>query len=845
MSTHQDVTGHLAFGAGLGELDQKSDSHDLLDALSRILADHRIRHRLSAIPGAEASGPLEQVALIVHPDDCGALPGVFQKMSEAGLPPVQRVGDRTDTYRIYFASANGPALKFLAADISYAFPDESSSPDVEGTFVRLFRTLAVICSDLTTAARDWMRPSGLQVVLLGPDGSGKTTMGAAVIQTLGPLFEGTRILQWRPQVIKPRLPQDPTVVEPPHSRPAYGAVRSLLQILAVVLDYWVGYLARIKPLLARRNLIVYDRDFNDVLVDPLRYRYGGPEWILRFLRKAIPEPETFFLVLDADTETILARKQEVPIEELRRQRIGYQQLAAQLPNSLLIRTDRNHETSSRKSCETIVAHLARRYSTRFGVRKGANSFSASDNHRGSLFTENTSSRQFGASARGAADRLVQMWPDWKSWLAKGTVAVLDQGLISGSNFVLSILLARWLGAREYGAYALAFAIFTLFSLLHQALILEPMSVFGPSTHRRSLNKYLSVLLWLQSAIGVTLFLVGAFYGAAARHWGLGPLQLALLGVTFASPCVLLFWFARRAFYLELLPSGALRGAVAYCVLLMAGVWLLARRGLLTPLTAFGVMGIAALLTSILLLIRLRVAPRTTVGVAALREVAQQHWHYGRWALAASFFFWVPWNIYYTFVAGFSGLAEAGTLRALMNFAAPIAQTFAAFSLLFLPYTSRVAQQQGWPGVKAQAVRVAGLFAAGAGVYWLLIALFSDRVIHFLYAGHYAAVVPLIPWVAMASILTGASLGPTIALRAMHQPASVCTVFFLSSLVAVAVGLPAVWLWGTRGAVLAIMLSSITAAISSFLMLRYQERRDTVRVASERPVCAEGESLSSF
>ena len=42
-----------------------------------------------------------------------------------------------------------------------------------------------------------------------------------------------------------------------------------------------------------------------------------------------------------------------------------------------------------------------------------------------------------------------------SWLKKGSLAVLDQGLFSGANFVVNILLARWLTPEEYGAFAVA------------------------------------------------------------------------------------------------------------------------------------------------------------------------------------------------------------------------------------------------------------------------------------------------------------------------------------------------------------------------------------------------------
>ena len=59
------------------------------------------------------------------------------------------------------------------------------------------------------------------------------------------------------------------------------------------------------------------------------------------------------------------------------------------------------------------------------------------------------------------------------WLKKGSLAVADQALISGSNFLIGILLARWLPPEQYGAYALAFSAFLLVSLSYQSLLLEP------------------------------------------------------------------------------------------------------------------------------------------------------------------------------------------------------------------------------------------------------------------------------------------------------------------------------------------------------------------------------------
>jgi len=85
---------------------------------------------------------------------------------------------------------------------------------------------------------------------------------------------------------------------------------------------------------------------------------------------------------------------------------------------------------------------------------------------------------------------------WRLWLRRGLLAITDQGLMSGSNFVLSIVLARWLSAEQYGSYALAFSIFFFLSAAHQALLLEPMSVLGTAQYRDRRREYTGALLWL-------------------------------------------------------------------------------------------------------------------------------------------------------------------------------------------------------------------------------------------------------------------------------------------------------------------------------------------------------------
>ena len=134
------------------------------------------------------------------------------------------------------------------------------------------------------------------------------------------------------------------------------------------------------------------------------------------------------------------------------------------------------------------------------------------------------------------------------WVSKGGFAILDQGLISGSNFIVSILLARWLVPEQYGAYAVAFGIFVLLSLVYQSLVLEPMAVFGGSAYRDGLRGYLRSLLWIHITISVAIVVVFGASALGAELLHSGVLAGALAGVSIASPCILVFWLARRTFY---------------------------------------------------------------------------------------------------------------------------------------------------------------------------------------------------------------------------------------------------------------------------------------------------------
>lgn len=74
-----------------------------------------------------------------------------------------------------------------------------------------------------------------------------------------------------------------------------------------------------------------DRCYDDLVVDPRPYRYGGP---LR-LARLVPRPRLVVL-LDAPPELLWASKREVAFEETARQRDAYLKLVKGLPNGHVV-----------------------------------------------------------------------------------------------------------------------------------------------------------------------------------------------------------------------------------------------------------------------------------------------------------------------------------------------------------------------------------------------------------------------------------------------------------------------------------------------------------------------------
>jgi len=408
---------------------------------------------------------------------------------------------------------------------------------------------------------------------------------------------------------------------------------------------------------------------------------------------------------------------------------------------------------------------------------------------------------------------------------KGGLAILDQGLYAGSNFVISILLARWLLPEQYGSYAVAFAVFVFILMFHQALLLEPMLVFGSSAYRNCLRGYLKALLLIHLGMSLVIMLVmGVSAGAAFKLGQANGLPGALVGVAFAAPSILMLWIIRRVFYVKLSPAPSAVASLLYCTLTMGGMALVYHHNFLSPLSAFLLMGLGSLVASFVLLTYLGLRLSSSEDAPSPLDIWRRHWRYGRWALGANIMMWVPLNVFYPLLSSLSGMAVAGELKALMNFASPMYQTSAALSPLMLPHAAGVLEERGHAGISSVLRLQIFLSIFYTVPYWVVLLLFQTPIFRMFSSGRYTDVVYLMPIVALACVFGSAFFGPANVLRVMESTGLVFAAVSISSGVAVAIGVPLTWALGLRGATWSMALSEALAFVAAVVLLRRKARK---------------------
>jgi thymidylate kinase len=212
----------------------------------------------------------------------------------------------------------------------------------------LLTQLGLWATFLWSNSLKFFRPSGRFLVLIGPDGSGKSTVAEALQQSQTHLFQGTRCyhahfrnlprLRDLAQLLGFKLSEETNSDQPAPQKISKEAsigkkIKSFFSLIYYALDYVLGY-----PIIFRSRgqgqLIIFDRYYYDYLI---QRGMSLPDWFLNLVLRIIPKPD-MVVYLKNNPEVIRARKPELSRDELERQGKICAKLISRLSNGYTVET---------------------------------------------------------------------------------------------------------------------------------------------------------------------------------------------------------------------------------------------------------------------------------------------------------------------------------------------------------------------------------------------------------------------------------------------------------------------------------------------------------------------------
>jgi O-antigen/teichoic acid export membrane protein len=318
---------------------------------------------------------------------------------------------------------------------------------------------------------------------------------------------------------------------------------------------------------------------------------------------------------------------------------------------------------------------------------------------------------------------------------QGYLAATDQGLISITNFLSSLILARELNPTEFGVYAVGFLLIHFIRAIQDGLIIQPLNAFGAIMPFQEFRKYTTGNGIIQLGLAIISVVAAIFGGLLLNNIGYDTAGLLLLEVCFA----FFFWqvqeYIRRTFYTRNhIHRAVINTALASVVrLTILGIW--AWKGDLVT----GGMGLDAIAWSSMIATGLglwQARQYWFVGTLNLSGIIKQNWRYGRWVMGGSLANWVTAEVYPIMAAGLVSLAAAGAYRALQNLVAPVHVLLRATDTFFTPRAARLFNEGGYSGL-GRILRLIYLLS-GIPILGLLViaAIFPEPLLGLLYGETY-------------------------------------------------------------------------------------------------------------
>ncbi len=356
-------------------------------------------------------------------------------------------------------------------------------------------------------------------------------------------------------------------------------------------------------------------------------------------------------------------------------------------------------------------------------------------------------------------------------------ALLDQGLVSGTNFLVGILLVRYLGIEQYGVFVLVWMIVQFFLGVQNALIISPMMSIAPKMPEEERVGYyastfilqLCLLLMVFATTIVFILLPSQFRPEWLTNEALLPLLACFVFVQlqdYIRRNLFSNMASRQAFYVDVVAYGVQLPLIFFVV------------------RAYPSVEVALLVIAAAMLAAVGLGYRwlTVRGVskANLKLVTIRHWVSSKWLLGSTILQWLSGNYFLIVAATLLGPAVVGAIRAAQNLLGLTHILFQGLENVVPREASLRYHEHGSLALRHYLTKVLLLLMIGTGLVAFAAAIFAEPLLWLVYGNLDQSSVIAMMWYVPIYMLIATSLPLRAGLRSLEQTRAIFVAYVIGA-----------------------------------------------------------------
>jgi O-antigen/teichoic acid export membrane protein len=402
--------------------------------------------------------------------------------------------------------------------------------------------------------------------------------------------------------------------------------------------------------------------------------------------------------------------------------------------------------------------------------------------------------------RGAARRI--------SW------SIVDQALSSLTNAALAIVVARSVDAEGFGAFALAFTLYSFFLAVSRSFISDPLTIrySDAASHdfRTARRAAAGAAVWLGTLTGALLVLVALTQTGSLRSC------LFALGITL--PALAVQDVVRVSFISEGNPRKAALNDLLWGVLLVSALALLLIQGVSSPALLLGGWGVTS---GVAVLFGVRQGSGWPAFVKALPWMLR-HRDLSRLLVAEHLAALGALQVALVLVGAIAGITAVGALRGAAVLLSPL--FILGTSVVFFAVPELVRRKDSQTAQLRAAV-VSSAALSLVTVLWVgSMLLIPDDVGRQILGDAWGGARDVLPAMSLAQLALGVAIGPMLTLRAFGAARETLLLALVLAPGLLAFGVIGVALWGAEGAAAGFALAQWVQVPFIWLQMRAVLRR---------------------